>query len=392
MSPEEFASAAALAVWQPEICKSARKHPDPYLESALKSAGIKDEQIPLIATSMNRSFVTTDMFIQTPRGNAGRFYKTTVNAGRKEAVEAFRAYADGDAAKLSKLLGEGVNMVAKDLRLLDAGQISAQLRGSLAIGAQALGLLERDPKLMAAAVDAGMDLKHLQTLQSARKLIEMDKAAASAACQLKDAADGTKKLLSNQKKELLKTVLKQKIACAMIARENLNGSAEYNAINGNLLANTKNPKSAQQQLWAAHPELRESPGEGKIWFDSYTQVWAGLKNELLNTPKSVDNLPNQGYQKHLDQLTDQIIAQHQLGQKSEKELYKTLTASGDALRLSDSIAKAEEALRNPGKRQSAPQPQPQPQVQRQAQNLAQNSVLSRAKMFEQPSQGGLGKV
>lgn len=385
VSPEEFSCVAAMALWAPKNLRTMDGHMDydPHAADALREAGVPETEIPYVELSNRPSFVTTDLFIIPPRDSEGMYFEKTTNAGRQDAVEAFRAYAKGDPTKLAGILAYGVNVAAKDMATIDNHELSSQMRGSLAISDKAMELLERDPALKQAALQAGMKPEHYETLGAARELMKLDKQAAQAKAALTEADRSGGELSAQQKQALATAIVKSKIANTMIAADNRKDFPAYDTVNLTLMSKIKGAQTNDVENWKANPGTRPSPGKGQIWSDTFINVAQGLKGALRPTPDNLRKLPNPAFQKHLDQLAEQIVVQQKLTEKSTGELNALLAGTGDKLKLSKAIPAAEMALQQ-GREPQPQQPQPAPQPQ-----IVKQSVV-RPGVQPQPQQGGFG--
>jgi hypothetical protein len=388
LTPEEFASVTLLALWDPKNAKIvADKMMDKYVPQGLEAMGVPKEDIPEITTAHSRSFSTSDLFIDGYRANGGSFFKDYVNAGRKDAVEAFQAYQKGSPEKLAEILAKGVNLLANDVRGFDAAKISDQSKGTLAVSGKILGLLEKDPNLQRLAEQKGMGKDQFKTLQNMRKLMELDQNAARAEEKLGEAALGGK-LSRQQKHDLAVQVLKGRIAVSKLSSEisDMEKNMDYTTKIAQMTMNTKQPSNDQAEAWA-DPAKRTDPGPGKFWSGNMAPLYTGLAIKYRKDPETLKVIGSQKGMDHLEKLADKIVEQQKLDTMGEKELFGLLrTQSGDALHLSEAIPAAEASLRAPQKQQDAPQ------AQNQAQNQIQNQPrkdprLQNLQPNRQPLQG-----
>ena len=369
LTPEEFASVTLLALWDPKNAKIvAGKMVDKYVPQGLEAMGVPKEDIPEITTAHSRSFSTSDLFIDGYRANGGSFFKDYVNAGRKDAVEAFQAYQKGSPEKLAEIIAKGVNLLANDVRGFDAAKISDQSKGTLAVSGKILDLLEKDPNLQWLAEQKGMGKDQFKTLQNMRKLMELDKSAALAEEKLGEAALGGK-LSRQQKHDLAVQVLKGRIAASKLGSENsdMEKNMDYTAKITDLNTRLKQAPQGKAEVWQ-NTAKRTDPGPGKFWSGNMVPLYTGLAIKYRKDPETLKVIGSQKGMDHLEKLADKIVEQQKLDTMGEKELFELLRtkAGGDSLHLSEAIPAAEAALRpqkHPGGPERGNQPLKQDQLQ-----------------------------
>lgn len=357
---EEFAAVAMFASCDPKYAKTAvmMQRGDRFTEQGLRDLGFPEKDIPVIETSQACNFYAQDLFIKPPRDKSGRFFKDVCNKGRKDAYEAFRDYKNGSKEKLAALIAKGVNYAARDLACMDEAKMSTQTRANCVMSGKLLDIMEKDPQLKELALQQGMDPEKLKTVEGAKELISISSVARNNEKVLAEYAAEELEPAKNQKRLLLKGILKERIINTKIVAENTTTNAQTDEKKALVQMNLKHADNKFMKGYQQHPETRPDPGKGKLWADSQVSLLTGVAMAYNHQPASVQGLKNAQQVNELGQIAEQIIDKYKLDELPVEELSKKFSyrANGD-LKLSKEIAEAEQKLHAPVN-VNGPQPAP----------------------------------
>ncbi len=327
----QFSAVALAACFQGKHmkagCKTVEDYYDPMMEIALKNANFSAEEAAQITYSQSRTMGTTDLFINPPRDNEGTLIESYVDPARLETADAFKAYQAGDPEPLAKLIAHGVNVFPMDFNQGGAS-IGAQLRGTVVMGKELIGLLEQDSKLAEAATACGMKQDKLATLCGMVKVYEFEQQAKAAEYGLlKASLEGTQ-LSREQKREYASTLL-----CAKLALKQLDGHSESLVTDPNsrlfqfmTTINQQEPPTGnpgEVRLDAYNHQIKADrtvpPAPGAIYMDSFNQALEGIKMACPNS-KLLPGLSTQkGEQQFRNRVAEVVKTQH-LEALSEEEI------------------------------------------------------------------------
>ena len=397
VTDEEFACVGMVAGWNPEYAApEADKGAafDIHAEKSFKDAGFSEKDTKGIIASTCRSMYTSDLFNRTPRDNNGGFYKA-INLGKKDAVEAFKAYKDGNTEKLGKLLANGINMASRDLLTVESPSISFNSIGTMVMTEKLVELIQKDPALYKAAVDNGMDPQAYKMAQGIKELnkLNMEKKKAQLVLAEDTYGENRDKLTAQQKAELTKKIVKADLALTRMAADNCNDNEEVMNKTIELSEKMQNVNKFDLIKWQKNPETRPAPKPGKIYSDTASCAINYFKSEKRDLPSSIINLATEDGMKELDKVAEQMVKQENLAEKTSNELYHGLEKK-TLFDYTESATKAIKGLATEKqlKKAGIEEPENKPVVNQVQNNAAKKTgtIAERAKMFEnnQPQAGG----
>ena len=385
VKPEEFAAVTMYALWQPEALKAGLKAQsnDPHMVKSL--TGLKDkkgdplfkeEDVLTLATGFTRGWWTTDLFMNPPRDNEGAYFKDVTNVGRRIAVEAFQDYAKGDNTKLAKLVADGINMAADDLRNVEGACIFEQQRAVMHTSGKLLDLLAKDPALAAKAKDLGMKPEKVQIVKGLRVLENLEQESRKAEVAILEAHRQNRPLTEDEKRKYIKAMLKPRIAVHQLGIENmkcLNGDLIQEKNDG-LYAKVIFLQKDQMDQFQENPASRPAPKEGEIWADTAQNVSNSLAKVFGEGPQILLDLgdPKGNALKQLDIVAEEVYKVSGAEKMKMNELARDLDVSSTKMnfKLTEHLIKATDNLKNRKQLQSQ---QDQPQADKTAQMEKQNN-------------------
>lgn len=361
---EDFASVTLSALWRPEFLPDAPGW-DFHTEKSLQEAGkmSKEEATKLIGASQGASFWTTDLFINPPRDKEGSYFKKTTNRGRQMAVDAFNDYKAGKKDKLAELLAGGIDKGI--VRLKDTskeGYLNADELCVCTMTPKMTALLDRDPDLKKIAQEKyGLTQEKLDCVKGMETLAQFDQERREATYRLdRENKIGDQHLTKEDKEKCAKAMVKVKIAKEML-KENIEQPLNNKRLQ-EIEANLNNPNNWQMpgkddMKYQNHPELRPAPEKGKINFVTAMTYKENLVRAFGKEPKTLSDLSKKKFQNSMERISEEIVKNHNLGEKSAGELAKELAPNAfreiDVLKESKSIAEEIAGIPKPAKDEKA---------------------------------------
>lgn len=405
LDPQDFAAVTMYALWQPEIAlkgveNQAQGKLDKYADQSILNYKdpmdptknvFKPEEIITLKTGNARAFWTGDLFIDPPRDNEGSYFKDVTNAGRQLSVDAFKAYAAGDKTKLAKIIADGLNMAAEEMRVPDTNELTPQILAIWETSTRVLSLMDKDPALKAEAEKQGLKPESLQMAEGMKTINRLHQEGKEAEQKLAEArvSGGIDQKELNQ---LTKAVLLPKLAFSRLAAENMKASEaeERMVLQGALINNAFNMRLPNGgridknvlEEYAKYPEKRPEPKPGEMYLDTAQAVSKNLSRVKNPNPQSLIELGTEKGAKNLDKLADAVIRQEGLDKKDLEWVYNEFkhNQSKPSVNLADSIikvAKNSNVIREE-------EPKPANDLQH---GVNKQSVNDRKQMFEPQGNG-----
>ena len=333
VKPDEFAAVTMYALWDDEIAGKANTltgNYDIHGVKSLQQIGIPAAEAKSLIAAPIRSMYTTDLFINNFRDSEGKFFKEVTNLGRKKAVDAFKAYGDGDRTPLAKIIADGINKAAKAFNYIDGTSISAQDLGTMVMSEKVTSLLDRDPTLYDEAVKHGMSEENLNAVKALHQLKKLEQAERNAVYEITKANAEGRELSVQEKTKYAQDILRSKFAKMQIATENAENQVNERGmeIYATLGDKMQNVNQLQEKQWAKNPELRPAPKPGMVWGDTASHVMFIVGNEYKPLPKSGVNLTAEESINNLNKLAENATKNLDVANQSMDWMYREL-AKGD---------------------------------------------------------------
>ena len=347
----QFSAVALAACFQAKHMKAAcaadRSYYDPMLEKALINMNFTEEEAAQITYSQSRTMGTTDLFINPPRDNEGTFIEPYINPARLEAADAFESYQKGNPEPLAKLIAHGVNVFPMDFN--QGGlKIGAQMRGTIMMGQELVGMLEQDPALAKKAAACGMEPDKLAALRGMIKVQELEQQARAAEYKLLKATAEGKQLSREEKKECASQLL-----CAKLALHQLNGHFENLVSDPNsrlmqfatTVKQQPAPKTGNLDIYnhQLKGERTVPPAVGSVYLDSFNQAMEGIKM-VCPISKLLSSLSTQEGERMLRNRAAEIVQKQHLEALGEEELCNVVSMEFGSLDVRPEVAKLNAAL------------------------------------------------
>lgn len=384
VTDEEFASVTMYALWNPKNSMKGYNQmaPDIHGEKSLMDLGFEKKEIPTLLTSRSRGWWTTDLFVNPPRDNEGSYFKEVTNAGRKDAVEAFQAYKNGDKTKLAQILADGVNMAADDMKMVQQNKMEAQNNAVMVTSGKLLDLMEKDPQLKELALQQGMKEDHLKVVEGNRQLEKIAQDARDAEYEIKKAKIEGKELSAEDKAKYSKAIVKEKIALARMSVDNEKECEATLQKVGIIGSGAKAVNKNDLETWNKNPSKRPSPGKGKIWMDTMQHCMGSIYKIYNPLTESLGQLSAEKGLQTLDKIAEQVVKQEGMAQKPTEWLAGEIDKP--TIDMAKSMANAVNAVAHPGK---AVQPAQNVQVVKENEIAPKKSVNDLKNIFESKQPG-----
>ena len=353
VTEEEFASVTMYALWNPKNSMKGYNQmaPDIHGEKSLLDLGFEKKEIPTLLTSRSRGWWTTDLFIIPPRDNEGSYFKEVTNAGRKDAVEAFQAYQNGDKTKLAQIIADGVNMAAQDMKIVQQNKMEPQNNAVMVTSGKLLDLMEKDPQLKEMALQQGMKEDHLKVVEGNRQLEKISQDARDAEYEIRKAKIEGKELSAEDKAKYSKAIIKEKISLARMSVDNEKEHKEALLKIGIISSAAKAVNKNDMEVWNKNPSKRPSPGKGKIWMDTMQHCLGSIYKVYNPLTESLGQLSAEKGLQTLDKIAEQVVKQEGMAQKSTEWLAGEIDKP--TIDMAKSMANAVNAVAHPVKVQPA---------------------------------------
>lgn len=384
VTDEEFASVTMYALWNPKNSMKGYNQmaPDIHGEKSLMDLGFEKKEIPTLLTSRSRGWWTTDLFVNPPRDNEGSYFKEVTNAGRKDAVEAFQAYKNGDKTKLAQILADGVNMAADDMKMVQQNKMEAQNNAVMVTSGKLLDLMEKDPQLKELALQQGMKEDHLKVVEGNRQLEKIAQDARDAEYEIKKAKIEGKELSAEDKAKYSKAIVKEKIALARMSVDNEKECEATLQKVGIIGSGAKAVNKNDLETWNKNPSKRPSPGKGKIWMDTMQHCMGSIYKIYNPLTESLGQLSAEKGLQTLDKIAEQVVKQEGMAQKPTEWLAGEIDKP--TIDMAKSMANAVNAVAHPGK---VVQPAQNEQVVKENEIAPKKSVNDLKNIFESKQPG-----
>ncbi|MBR3395901.1 MAG: hypothetical protein IKG76_08990, partial [Firmicutes bacterium] len=353
VTEEEFASVTMYALWNPKNSMKGYNQmaPDIHGEKSLLDLGFEKKEIPTLLTSRSRGWWTTDLFVIPPRDNEGSYFKEVTNAGRKDAVEAFQAYQNGDKTKLAQIIADGVNMAAQDMKIVQQNKMEPQNNAVMVTSGKLLDLMEKDPQLKELALQQGMKEDHLKVVEGNRQLEKISQDARDAEYEIRKAKIEGKELSAEDKAKYSKAIIKEKISLARMSVDNEKEHKEALLKIGIISSAAKAVNKNDMEVWNKNPSKRPSPGKGKIWMDTMQHCLGSIYKVYNPLTESLGQLSAEKGLQTLDKIAEQVVKQEGMAQKSTEWLAGEIDKP--TIDMAKSMANAVNAVAHPVKVQPA---------------------------------------
>ena len=387
LTDEEFAAVAMFTCWKPEhaIKEYERGNDyDPTLREALKECGYNQEQVDKITTINCRSMATTDNFYyvagQGGRDGEGEKFSYYVNPARKEAAEAFKAYANGDKKPLAALIANGINTASDEFHDLQSNRLGYNTYGALMAAEGLFSLMEKDPDLknIALNLDKGkMEPDRLKFMEGMRKVNELENGDREAMKTIATARANKTELSEEQKKDCAKKIIISRLAMQQISNNYLTNVKPLDKDNS--VWQQKAKPVMKPELYTMPKNQWPKPEKGTIYYNSIQNVVSGMHRLYAPMPQIGKQLAEPAEVQKLEQLAEKIVEQENLKNLSTDQLFSALNAGNGTLKLTDAM-----------NRVVNPEPQRQPVLQQNQPVLQQNQPnLNQNRQVGGPQPGGI---
>lgn len=347
VTEEEFAAVGFFTVCDPKHARkvSLMQHGDKYVEQSLRELGFPEKDIPRLVSAQAANFVAHDLFIIPPRSGEGAFFKDATNPARKETRDAFIEYQKGNKEQLAGLIAKGINYAAEDVAAMDTAKMSTQTRAAFVMSGKLLDLMEKDPELKDLALEKGMDKHRLKSVEGAKVIMRLAQDARNAEKTFAENAAEGNELSKQQKKNLLQTILKDRIVCTKLAAENTATNEDSRLKKEMILVNQRFAEINVLAEYKADHSKRPAPGTGKIWNDSAVPVMSAVDMVYNHQPQTAQNMTDALEVNKIERVADEIINKYNLTELSVEELANKFGyRDNEGIKLTGEIAAAEQKL------------------------------------------------
>ncbi len=321
VTKRQFCSVAMFSAMDKKYALEAEKYMNSHdvtLSGVLvKHLGLTEDEAKDVIGFGACSMYTTDLFRDKPRDNNGTYIECSIDPARRDAVEAFNAYKNGNVKPLATLIAKGVNSEAN--LLSSVADLGVEQEGACAAAGGMLELLSGDPKLKKAAFEAGMKKENLLTVQGAHEMIQLHHKACEANVKLMDATVSGKELSRAEKEQCVRDIVRAQSVIQTKQLETQNTKcekaeqlADFTAKNG-VNAKSSNPEE----------QIKNLP-EGKVYTESGFSATEGVKAVFGGRPGTLMLLTNETGRKNVDIVADQIIQEKGLLDMDTADIVKML--------------------------------------------------------------------
>ena len=294
--------------------------------------------------------------------------------GRRDAKNALQKYNPEDKESkrdLAKIIASGVKRSAKSIST-QGGKFRDCAINEYHMAGRLTSLLDRDPDLMALAKEEGMDPKDYKAVKGMAELDRLDTERTNSLKTLYTAASQNKPLEGDEKKKVLKDILKANLAESTIVMEAQNTKDDQKVTDvymnmkkyesrGVRKKDFENPEDYQkafdaQKKYEISPEGRNSyfAWDGKLKIGTPERMMFSLREMYNPAPKTAVGLASRDGQEQLDRMVEEIIEKDKLMSFSPSELGEKLKGMNyDGNGLIDKGKLAADAIKA---KENAPEP------------------------------------
>ena len=310
VSNREFASLANLAVYDPSIGGSVVSAPKTNKFVTLDTPNkwvAADNHSHYVMNCANSYREINGVMKATPDSRIEDLLHTMIPGGRNMAKDALEAYQQGNLAPLAKLIANGIDMGVnygkygtlvpkerlgrknlglavdwnEDSDLMES--VNTDTRTNYGMMQGALDLLDRDPKLKKAVINAGLKEEDIRAARAFEMSRQVQKAGWAAMDRLAEDASGNRKLSGQEKEQCVIAMLRMRAMVTNIKEwsEEAINAPEYKAF-----------EEKYEKELTADLEKKESEGiPDYMRTDEGSKVWKPWQHELSVKRYSCYGLP-----------------------------------------------------------------------------------------------------